>query len=232
MVTACAVTGFPARSRLRPHGGPAPCRRYERRRPEKTPLRRAVSESLESWLQLRDRSERPGHGLRHRICRGVLMQESQRLPFLQRSPHGTDRGASCRSRHPAGASDHPCRPGRAHRAGAAAAAADDILAWEHSGFSANWVGPSRGRKSTRPGANGVVVLTPFEFLARLTDLVPPPRKHRHRYHRMFTPNHRLRKNPRSHDTSRIAWAKLLARVGEEFPLECPICAPTAAVTSG
>ena len=33
------------------------------------------------------------------------------------------------------------------------------------------------------------------------------------------PNHK----PRSHDTSRIAWAKLLARVGEEFPLECPNC---------
>jgi hypothetical protein len=29
--------------------------------------------------------------------------------------------------------------------------------------------------------------------------------------------------PRSHDTSRIARAKLLARVGEEFPLECPAC---------
>ena len=29
--------------------------------------------------------------------------------------------------------------------------------------------------------------------------------------------------PRSHATSRIAWAKLLARVGEEFPLECPAC---------
>ncbi|GDX97542.1 hypothetical protein LBMAG47_32070 [Planctomycetia bacterium] len=27
----------------------------------------------------------------------------------------------------------------------------------------------------------------------------------------------------SHDTSRIAWAKLMARVGEEFPLECPAC---------
>ncbi|NBX29630.1 hypothetical protein EBR04_04140 [bacterium] len=29
--------------------------------------------------------------------------------------------------------------------------------------------------------------------------------------------------PRSHDTSRIVWAKLMARVGEEFPLECPAC---------
>jgi hypothetical protein len=28
---------------------------------------------------------------------------------------------------------------------------------------------------------------------------------------------------RSHDTSRIAWAKLMARVREEFPLECPNC---------
>ena len=100
---------------------------------------------------------------------------------------------------------------------------------------------------------------PFEFLERLADLVPRPRKHRHRYHRVFAPNHKLRKavtalaignigkpreatngghgneghatggccdahqKPRSHDTSRIAWAKLLARVGEEFPLECPNC---------
>jgi hypothetical protein len=125
--------------------------------------------------------------------------------------------------------------------------------------AANWVGPGRGRKSTRPGADGVVELTPYEFLDRLADVVPPPRKHRHRYHGVFAANHRLRKGvtalaignigkrreavtgghasdghatggccdahhkPRSHDTSRIAWAKLMARVGEEFPLECPGC---------
>ena len=29
--------------------------------------------------------------------------------------------------------------------------------------------------------------------------------------------------PRSHDTSRIAWAKLMARMGEEFSLACPTC---------
>jgi hypothetical protein len=29
--------------------------------------------------------------------------------------------------------------------------------------------------------------------------------------------------PRSRDTSRITWAKLLARVGEEFPCACPAC---------
>ena len=125
--------------------------------------------------------------------------------------------------------------------------------------AANWVGRGRGRKSTRPGANGVVELSPVEFLDRLADLVPPPRKHRHRYHGVFAPNHKLRpavtalaignigkrrealtgghaagghaakgccdarQKPRSHDTSRIAWAKLMARVGEEFPLQCPNC---------
>ncbi len=57
-----AVTGFPARRRLRPHGGPAPSRRYERRRPEKTSLHRVVSENLESWLERRDRAERPVPG--------------------------------------------------------------------------------------------------------------------------------------------------------------------------
>jgi hypothetical protein len=36
------------------------------------------------------------------------------------------------------------------------------------------------RYCARPGANGVVELSPFEFLDRLADLVPPPRKHRHR----------------------------------------------------
>ncbi|NCA11684.1 hypothetical protein EBR56_07730 [bacterium] len=86
--------------------------------------------------------------------------------------------------------------------------------------------------------------------------MPPPLKHRHRYHGVFAPNHKLRPTvtslaignvskrqeaatgghggdgyategscaatakPRSHDTSRIAWAKPMARMGEEFPLEC------------
>jgi hypothetical protein len=80
----------------------------------------------------------------------------------------------------------------------------------------HWVGPGRGRKSTGPGANGTVERTPFEFLDRLADLVPLPRKHRHRYREMTA-------KPRSHDTSRIAWAKLMARVGQEFPFACPGC---------
>ncbi|NBQ14282.1 MAG: hypothetical protein EBU31_06655 [Proteobacteria bacterium] len=91
--------------------------------------------------------------------------------------------------------------------------------------AANWVGPSRSRKSTRPGANGVVELSPFEFLDRLADLVPPPRKHRHRYHGVFAPNHKLR---------RAVTALALGNVGKRGdaaaggyavggPLACPTC---------
>jgi len=50
----------------------------------------------------------------------------------------------------------------------------------------------RGRKTTRPGVNGIVELSPFDILDRLADLVPPPRKHGHRYHGVFAPNHKLR----------------------------------------
>jgi len=122
-----------------------------------------------------------------------------------------------------------------------------------------WVGPGRKRTATVPGNNGVVDLAPGEFLDRLADLVPPPRKHRHRYHGVFAPNHPLRpavtalaianatarantapslplppgegrgegarnhEQPGSHDTSRIAWAKLMAKIAEDFPLACPAC---------
>ena len=60
--------------------------------------------------------------------------------------------------------------------------------------AANLVGSGRGWKTTRPGDSDVVELSPFEFLDRLTDFVPPPRKHRHRYHGVFAPNHRLAKS--------------------------------------
>jgi len=121
-----------------------------------------------------------------------------------------------------------------------------------------WVGPGRKRTASAPGVNGVVDLSAGEFLDRLADLVPPPRKHRHRYHGVFAPNHPLRpavtalaignataragaaSSPprplgegrgegapdaarRSHDTSRIAWAKLMAKIAEDFPLACPAC---------
>jgi hypothetical protein len=67
-----AVTGFPARSRRRPHGGPAASRRYERRRPEKTPLHKIVSENLESWLEWREAAEQPVPGHVEEELRGYL----------------------------------------------------------------------------------------------------------------------------------------------------------------
>ena len=67
-----AVTGFPARCRLRPHGGFAESRRYERRRPEKTPLHKIISENLESWLEWREAAERPVPGYVEDELRGYL----------------------------------------------------------------------------------------------------------------------------------------------------------------
>jgi hypothetical protein len=83
--------------------------------------------------------------------------------------------------------------------------------------AANWVGPGRGRKSTRPGASVVVELSPFEFLDRLADLVPPPRKHRHRYHGVFAPNHKLRRA-----VTALAIGRGLARVPQE-QVPVPVC---------
>ena len=67
-----ALCGFPARPRLRPHAGPAPRRRYERRRPEKTPLHKIISENLASWLEWRDEAERPVPGYVEEELRGYL----------------------------------------------------------------------------------------------------------------------------------------------------------------
>ena len=67
-----AFCGFPARPSLRPHAGPVPRRRYERRRPEKTPLHKIISENLASWLEWRDEAERPVPGYVEEELRGYL----------------------------------------------------------------------------------------------------------------------------------------------------------------
>ncbi len=45
---------------------------------------------------------------------------------------------------------------------------------------------------TRPDGQSVLYLTPLEFLDKLAALIPPPRKHRHRYHGVLAPNVPLR----------------------------------------
>ena len=54
-----SLAAFSARSLPRPHAGPAASRRYERRRPEKTPLYKIVAECLEGWLADRSAREQP-----------------------------------------------------------------------------------------------------------------------------------------------------------------------------
>jgi len=82
-------------------------------------------------------------------------------------------------------------------------------------------------------------------LDRLAALVPPPRVHRHRYFGVLAPNSPLRAavtalalaattsppaanaepaaEPAHRRAARYAWALLLARIDEVFPLVCPIC---------
>ncbi len=98
----------------------------------------------------------------------------------------------------------------------------------------------------------VLILTPFEFLERIAALIPPPRRHRHRYHGVLAPNSPLRSQVTARAGSPIdeksdgkctsdttqaedreeqvpsqgasyLWAMLLARIYEVFPLICPHC---------
>ncbi len=93
-------------------------------------------------------------------------------------------------------------------------------------------------------------LTPTEFLDRIALLIPPPRRHRHRYHGVLAPNAPLRgqvtkraglpitvENAVSDDKTKAGenaeqtagcpfgsiWAMLLARIYEINPLVCPRC---------
>jgi hypothetical protein len=43
-----------------------------------------------------------------------------------------------------------------------------------------------------PDGRAILHLTPLELLDRLALLIPPPRRHRHRYHGVFAPNAPLR----------------------------------------
>lgn len=113
----------------------------------------------------------------------------------------------------------------------------------------------------KPGPGGAVslMLTPRELIDRLAALIPPPRRHRHRYYGVLAPNAPLRaavtalagagvetletpvvagaapaptppsttpevlEEPIHRRAVCYAWALLLARIYEVFPLRCPRC---------
>ena len=106
---------------------------------------------------------------------------------------------------------------------------------------------------SKPRLDGCTALrlTPLELIDRLAALIPPPRRHRHRYHGVLAPNAPYRAqvsalgraanppappplaaqastaNPSPRPASaRIAWALLLARIYACFPLLCPQCGGT------
>ena len=92
----------------------------------------------------------------------------------------------------------------------------------------------------------------MELLDRLAALIPPPRRHRHRYVGVLAPNAPLRAvvtalaqpeaearlaspgvqsvagnddmdEPPHRKAARLVWAMLIARIYEVFPLLCPQC---------
>jgi hypothetical protein len=103
-------------------------------------------------------------------------------------------------------------------------------------------------KPQRDGTTALT-LTPLELIDHLAALIPPPRRHRHRYHGVLAPNSPLRaaaialgrevadatsspaevsspsRAPASNARSpaRYLWAMLLARLFESLPLSCPNC---------
>ncbi len=107
-------------------------------------------------------------------------------------------------------------------------------------------------KAPSPKGELALYLTPEAFLARVSVLIPPPRRHRYRYFGCFAPNAPQRRRvtaqagkaleeetpmPRQKETPvasaqsdevgrrspRYTWARLLARIYECFPLCCPHC---------
>ena len=97
-----------------------------------------------------------------------------------------------------------------------------------------------------PGDTGPLVLTPLELIDRIVALVPPPRIHRHRCYGVLALHSPLRTavtalavaaattppapppdppaaEPAHRHAARYAWALLLARIYELFPLVCPTC---------
>jgi hypothetical protein len=68
-------------------------------------------------------------------------------------------------------------------------------------------------ESPKPGPGGRVsqILTPLELMDRLAALIPPPRRHRHRYYGVLAPNSRRRPSPGRQ--GRMPWPRKVPSVG-------------------
>jgi len=132
-----------------------PARRYERRRPEKTPLHRIVSENLESWLEWREAAERPVPAYVEDELRGYLGCGLLCFGFARARCTGCGQGFvvafSCKGRGvcPSSSGRHMARDGRAscrsrHPAGARAAVGD-LRAEAIAGHACR---PTPGRRRT------------------------------------------------------------------------------------
>ena len=127
------------------------------------------------------------------------------------------------------------------------------LIWNHDSGDEPRAGPIPPVRYLLPkpdrGGRTVIELTPLELLDRLAVLIPPPRKHRHRYHGVLAPNSALRPavsaraglpidapdpdpaaqgpprapEPRLAVRATALWAFLISRIYEVFPLACPNC---------
>ena len=132
-----------------------PARRYERRRPEKTPLHKIISENLESWLAWRDAAERPVPGYVEDELRGYLACGILCFGFARALCTGCGQGfvvafsckgrgvcPSCNGRHMAQTATQKSRS--RHPAGAGAAVGD--LRAEATAGHARGPTPSRRRR--------------------------------------------------------------------------------------
>ena len=117
------------------------------------------------------------------------------------------------------------------------------LSWQRAGERVRYRLPK-----PRPDGTAHLDLTVSELLDRLAALIPPPRRHRHRYHGVLAPNAPLRHaiaaragqpldaaahrtptpqsdppSPRAPGPAAYLWAALIARIYDVFPLACPNC---------
>ncbi len=105
-------------------------------------------------------------------------------------------------------------------------------------------GPWINYRLPKPSHDGrlFITLDPFDFLERISNFIPYPRRHRRHFYGIFAPNFPLRKQVAANSQKRIEnktkamqeetektkkvsqnWAKLIAKIYEVDPLICSSC---------